>query len=95
MPQRSPGASNARPKRLDEVPEQKAVPVRELYFSTLVRIPGVGGAATCIVAGKPDVMKTAQNVQYVDSIFMYNNEFIIDGQFFVPKTCGALFGWRF
>lgn len=91
MPQKSPVEN----KRRDEAPEQKAIPVRELYFSGLVRIPGTAGAATCIVAGKPELMKIAQSIQYVDTIFLYNNEFIIDGQFFIPKTCGALFGWKF
>lgn len=100
MPQKSPagnslGPTVEKPKRLDETVEQKAVPVRELYFSQLVRIPGTAGAATCLVAGKPELIKISQNIQYVDSIFMYKGEFIVNGEFFIPKTCGTVFGWRF
>lgn len=71
----------------------RAIPVSMLSFSSPVVIPGRSGAANQIVVGKPT--GTWNSAIYVDTIFLYGGEFIVDGTFFVPKTAGALLGWKF
>ena len=65
-----------------------------MQFSTLVRIPGYPGATTSIttdVAGHA----WASNSQTVDTIFFYEDCFVVDGKFWIPKTAGALVGWEY
>jgi len=73
--------------------ESKAIPVRELHFSQSVRIPGYGGASN-MVTTNPLPTASAAGTK-VASIFLYQGEFCIDGEFFIPKTAGALLGWKF
>lgn len=92
---KSPVASKEveKPKRLDETVEQKARPVRAIYFTHLTKWPGVAGAGMCLTTAQPTSM-TAQ-VIHCDSIFLYRDEFVVNGAHFMPKTCGAILCWEF
>lgn len=86
------------PKKAPEKPaaeseSSRAIPVAMLSFSAPVVLPGRSGASNQIVVGKPG--GTWASAIFVDSIFLYNGEFIVDGSFFIPKTAGALLGWKF
>ena|SRR5690348_12366488 len=96
MPLKSPVASRQvlKPKRLDESSDDKAVPIRAVYFDKLLKWPGIAGAATCLSVGKPGTMMS-QNVMYCDSIFLYKGDFVINGQYFMPKTCGSILTYEF
>lgn len=86
MPQKSPDGNS----------DDRAVPVRALHFSQLVRWPGLAGSFTTLTTTKPEVAQlTSANVAYAESIFLYRGDFCINGKFWMPRTAGALLTWEF
>lgn len=76
----------AEPKLPDESSAtDKAIPVKALHFKTSVKWPEKAGAGTCLMVGTPG-MSRSNSVVYCDSIFLYRNEFCIDGRWWLSKA---------
>ena len=58
--------------------------MRALVFCTPIRLPGISGASTELVAGKSDGLH--RNALFVDSIVEYKDDFVVDGTWFVPRS---------
>lgn len=72
----------------------KARPITQLSFSQPVKLPGISGA-TATVTTRPPTSPFATGATKVDSIFLYEDCFCINGGFWIPKTAGALLGWEY
>lgn len=60
----------------------------------MVRVPGYPGATNQITTAV-QVNPYSTNATQVETIFQYEECFIVDGHFWVPKTAGALNGWEY
>ena len=94
----SVSAKSQKPAPVGDTPQKlpgddKAIPVRALYFSQIVKFPGMGGAASALVADKSESL--VPGALKCDTIFLYKGDFIIDGIFFLPRTAGALLCYKF
>lgn len=76
------------------VPEDKAIPVKAIYFDKIIKWPGIAGASSALVVGSADA-GIPGNALRCDSIFLYRGEFIINGRHFMPKSAGALLTYEF
>lgn len=71
----------------------KAREVRFLQFSSPCKLPGMGGAPSALTTDP-----TSQGfigAAKVNSIFEYQGRFCINGEFWIPETCGILLGWMY
>jgi hypothetical protein len=86
-----PAQAGVTPQKLPE--DDKALPVRAIYFSQIIKFPGMSGAASMLVVDKSD--SVSFGALKCDSIFLYRGEFIVDGMYFIPKTAGAILCYKF
>ena len=54
-----------------------------IHFAGLTKFPGSAGASNTLTT---QAVGTYANSTHVDSIFLYQGEFCINGRYFVPKT---------
>ena len=74
--------------------ESRALAVRALYFDKPIIVPGVSGATSSIRVGGPP-QGLGSNATVVESIFLYQEKFCINGRFFMPVTAGSLTFYEF
>lgn len=74
--------------------QDKAIPVKALYFGQMVKWPGVAGAGNVLMVGKP-LNAMAQNIMYAESIFEYKGQFCINAQHWMPKSCAYLLCYEY
>lgn len=89
MPPKSHDAS----KTADVVDKTRAIPVRAIHFNQPIKWPGVAGAGLTLQAGRADMLRN--NVLYCDNIMLYRDEFVVDGQYFMPKTAACVVCYEF
>lgn len=92
----APKASDTPRKSRDVVSDdgRRARPITSLSFSQIVRFPGFPGASL-VYTTKPSSNPWNTSVTEVDTIFQYENCFVIDGKYWVPMTCGTLLYWEY
>lgn len=69
--------------------QDKAIPVKAIYFGQVVKWPQLAGAGSCLRVGRPE-NSLGQNIIYCDSIFEYRGSFCINAQFWVDKSCAYI-----
>lgn len=81
----------------DPTAEDKARPVKALYFTVPTMLPGRGGASMALIAGPKGALGAPQvaNATHCESIFFYRGDFVIDGIYWMPKTMGNLLFYQF
>lgn len=87
MPQKSPVAS--------EPASEKAIPVKAVHFSQMVRWPGFAGAGSSLVSRALNPSITNPSYIWCDTIFQYRGKFCIDGKWFMPESAGAILTWEY
>lgn len=85
--------ANAQPQKLLDVAEDKALPVKAVHFTQVIKWPGTGGAASSIAVGEYKGIGSA--FIPVESIFLYKGNFIVNGRYFMPITAGAILSYEY
>lgn len=88
-----PAKAGDTPQKSPDEGSDKALPVKAIYFDKVVKWPGLAGAASSIVVGKPT--NISQNAMYCDSIFLYRGKFIVNGKHFMHETAGPILCYEF
>lgn len=68
--------------------------MRAIYFNELTKWPGIAGAGM-VLAVKDGPKPDAAPALFCDSIFLYGDEFVVDGRFFVPKASSRLITYQY
>lgn len=76
-----------------ETNEKRAKAVRAIYFNEAVRWPGRSAGMVIAVAGTKNLM--ASPVINCDTIFLYGDEFVVDGQYFLDKRASKILTYQY
>lgn len=81
---------------LDASSTSKAIPVKAIHFGQIIKWPEVSGACTTLQAGPAPVAGYPKtNIAYVENIFLYQENFVIEGRFFIPKNCSYILCYEY
>ena len=77
--------------------QDKAFPVREVYFSRMTRIPGYPGGCTMArtIGDIPGLGTNQHRVKSLTVVEGVHCKLIIDGEYFMSFASGAIDGWKY
>lgn len=74
--------------------DDKAIPVKAIHFAQAVKWPGLPGAGLSLKVGLASP-GGGHNTIFCDTIFLYRDEFVINGQHFMSKYCASILTYEF